>query len=312
MVAMTVSSPNPLVSVVVPAYNDAPILRQCMARLAAQTLAPAAYEIVVVDDGSTDDTPRVISEAASGRVRVRCVRFDRNRGRSAARNAAIRAAGAPLVVFVDSDVLVLPDFLQRHMEIHRSAASPVVGRGPVIVIPSPEIPARTPRIGISPAYLDTGNASVPRQVLVEAGLFDEGFRVYGWEDFDLGLRIKARGIPKVFSPSALAYHVQRPPTLESLDRHLAKEEERARTALYLLRKHPGAETRMLIQDTRPQRALHFLLGGAGLVSPAAALRLARWLRGRNLHTLAFLVTRGILNRHYLATLDRFRAVAEGR
>ncbi len=309
---MTASAANPLLSVVVPSYNDAPMLRLCLARLAAQTLAPAAYEVVVVDDGSTDDTPGVVSAAAYGRAMIRGIRLDRNRGRSAARNAGIRAAGAALVVFVDSDVLVLPDFLQRHMEIHHSASSPVVGRGPVIVIPSPEIPARPPRIRISPAYLDTGNASVPRAALVEAGMFDEGFRVYGWEDFDLGLRLKACGIPRVFSPSALAYHVQRPPTLESLDQHMAKEEDRARTALYLLRKHPGPETRMLIQDTRPQRALHFLLGGAGLISPATALRLARWLGSRNKQTLAFLVTRGILNRHYLAMLDRFRAPAEGR
>lgn len=305
-------APVPGLSVVVPTYNDAEILRLCLARLAAQTLAPAAYEVVVVDDGSTDDTPRVIGEAASGRARIRGVRFDRNRGRSAARNAGIRAAGAPLVVFVDSDVLVVPDFLQRHMEIHRSSGSVVVGRGPVVVIPSPEIPARPPRIRVSPAYLDTANASVPRQVLVDAGLFDEGFREYGWEDFDLGLRIKARGVPRAFSPLALAYHVQRPPTLEMFDRHLAKEEDRARTALYLMRKHPGPETRMLIQDTPLQRALHFLLGGAGLLSPAAALRMARWLRGRNLETLAFLVTRGILNRHYLASLDRFRATVEER
>ena len=221
-------------SVVVPTYNDAPMLRLCLAHLAAQTLAPAAYEVVVVDDGATDDTPRVVEEAASGRVRIRGVRLDRNRGRSAARNAGIRAAGAPLVVFVDSDVLVPPDFLQRHSEIHRSAGSPVMGRGPVVVICAPEIPPMRPRIRVSPAYLDTANASVARQVLVDAGMFDEGFRVYGWEDFDLGLRIKARGIPRVFSPAAVAYHVQRPPTLESLDRHLAREEDRARTALYLL------------------------------------------------------------------------------
>lgn len=302
----------PQLSVVVPAYNDAPALRYCLARLAAQTLAPAAYEVLVVDDGSTDETPRVAAEAAGGRARVRCVRLDRNQGRSAARNAGVRAAEAPLVVFVDSDVLVVPEFLQRHLEIHRATASQVLGRGPVVVIPSLEVPARPPRIGISPAYLDTANASVPRQALFDAGLFDEGFRVYGWEDFDLGLRLKARGIPRVFSSSALAYHVQQPPTLESLDRHLAKEEERARTALYLLRKHPGPATRMLIQDTRLQRAVHFLLGGAGLVSPAAALRAERWLRDRNLPTLAFLVTRGILNRHYLSALDRFRAASEGR
>jgi glycosyltransferase involved in cell wall biosynthesis len=309
---MPAQAPAPQLSVVVPTYNDAATLRHGLARLAAQTLSPAAYEILVVDDGSTDETPRVVAEASGGRARVRSLRFDRNRGRSAARNAGIRAAEAPLVVFVDSDVLVVPDFLERHLEIHGSAASPVVGRGPVVVIPSPEIPTRPPRIGISPAYLDTANASVSRQALFEAGLFDEGFRAYGWEDFDLGLRLKARGIPRVFSPSALAYHVQQPPTLETLDRHLAKEEERARTALYLLQKHPGPETRMLIQDTWPQRALHSFLGGAGLISPAAALRLERWLRGRRLPTLAFVVTRGILNRHYLSALDRFRAAAEGR
>jgi glycosyltransferase involved in cell wall biosynthesis len=302
---------TPHLSVIVPVYNDASTLRHCLTRLAAQTLAPAVYEVVIVDDGSTDETPRVIAEAARGRMRIRSVRFDRNRGRSAARNAGIRAAEAPLVVFVDSDVLVVPDFLQRHLEIHRQAAAPVVGRGPVVVIPSPQVPMRPPRIGISPAYLDTANASVPRQVLFDAGLFDEGFRVYGWEDFDLGLRLKARGLPRVFSRAALAYHVQRPPTLESLDRHLAKEEERARTALYLLHKHPGPETRMLIQDTPAQRALHFLLGGAGLVGPATALRLAQWLRARGLHTLAHLAIRGILNRHYLSALDRFRAAPEG-
>lgn len=299
--------PVPLLSVVLPTYNQAPLLRLALARLTVQSLAPTAFEVVVVDDGSTDDTPDVIAESARGRAAVRGIRLGGNRGRSAARNAGIHAARAPIVVFVDSDILVYPDFLQRHLAIHQDAGRPVVGRGPVIVIPTPQVPPQPPRLRSSPAYLDTANASVPRRALAEAGLFDEGFRLYGWEDFDLGLRLQGRGLPRVFSHQAVAFHVQPPPTLGTLAHHLAREEERARTALYLLRKHPGPHTRMLIQDTPAQRALHFVLAGGGLVPARTALEAARWLRARGLPTLGFLVARGVLNRHYLRSLDRFRA-----
>jgi GT2 family glycosyltransferase len=297
--------------VVIPTFNDASNLRRALASLAPQSLEPSAYEVLVVDDGSTDQTPAIVAAAGAGRMRVRGVRLDRNRGRSAARNAGIHAAQAPLIVFVDSDVLVRADFLRRHLAIHRSAGRPVVGRGPVVVVSTPTIPQRTPLIRISPAYLDTANASAPRQAVVDAGLFDEGFRVYGWEDFDLGLRLQALGVPRVYDPEAVAFHVQLPPTAESLDQHLLKEEERARTALYLLRKHPGRQTRMLIQDTALQRAFHFAVGGGGLLTVRNAPRVAGWLRARGLHTLAFLVIRGVLNRHYLRSLDRFRALPDG-
>jgi GT2 family glycosyltransferase len=164
---------------------------------------------------------------------------------------------------------------------------------------------------MSPAFLDTANASVQRQVLIDVGMFDEGFRAYGWEDFDLGLRLEARGVGRVFDAGAIAYHVQPLPAVDALPRHLAKEEERARTALYLLRKHPGRQTRLLIQDTRLQRAFHFVLGGGGLLTLRNAPRLAGWLQAHGHYTLANLVIRGVLNRHYLASLDRFRAVSEG-
>jgi glycosyltransferase involved in cell wall biosynthesis len=302
---------TPQLSVVVPVYNDAAMLRHTLVRLTDQSLAPIAYEVVVVDDGSSDTTPDVIA-AAGGRVRVRAVTLDVNRGRSAARNAGIRVASAPLIVFVDSDVLVRPDFLQRHLDMHRRAGRPIVGRGPVVLVPTPVLPAKDPMVRSSPAYLDTANASVPRQTLVDAGMFDEGFRVYGWEDFDLGLRLQARRVPRVFNPGAIGFHVQPVPTVETLDRHLVKEEERARTALYLLRKHPGTQTRWMIQDTRPQRAAHFVLAAGGLLTARNAPGLARWLQSRGQYALAGLVIRGVLNRHYLLSLDRFRALPEGR
>ncbi len=309
---MAPAGPAPNLSVIIPTFNDAHLLRHALSRLTHQTLAGIAYEVVVVDDGSTDETPQVIATAAGGGIRVKGVRLERNQGRSAARNAGIRAAVAPLIVFVDSDILVLPDFLQRHLEIHRAAGRDVVGRGPVAAIPSTELPSRPPLTRISKAYLDTANASIPRRALVDAGMFDEGFRVYGWEDVDLGMRLQARGLPRVFSAAALVYHVQRPPTIDSFGQFLAKEEQRARTALYLVRKHPGLGTRALIQDTLLHRAAYFVLAGFGLLSAQSAPAVDRWLRARGLHTLAFLAARGVLNRHYVHSLDRFRALQASR
>lgn len=299
-------------SVVIPVYNDADLLRCSLACLVDQTLLRDAYEIVVVDDGSTDATPAAIGEARARSDLLRPVRLEHNRGRSAARNAGILAATAPLIVFLDSDVLVRPDFLARHLDLHRSAGRRVVGRGPVVTIPSTEIPAQTPRFGLSRAYLTTANASVPRESLLEAGMFDEEFRLYGWEDFDLGARLKALGLPRAFSAGAVAFHVQPPSTFESLDCDLAKEEERAQMALYFLRKHPGFATRMLVSDTAFHRVANFLLGGAGLLNIHNAPPIARWLNARGLYSLAFLVTRGVLNRYYLEALDRARAAGQGR
>lgn len=302
-----VSEALPRLSVIVPVYNDAENLRAALDRLAQQTLPRDAYEVIVVDDGSTDATPSVTALAAE-RAWVRVVRFDVNRGRAAARNAGIWAARAPLIVFIDSDVLVGSDFLARHLDMHARAPRPVVGRGPVVAIPTPVVPARPPMTRISTAYLDTANASVPRQALIDAGLFDEGFRAYGWEDFDLGVRLRARRIPRVLSPAALVFHVVPPPTPDSFDRYLRKEEERAHTALYLLRKHPGLSTRLLIQDTAAQRLVHYLVGGAGLITERNVPAIERWLRARGLHTLAFLTMRGVLNRHYFRSMDRIRTL----
>jgi hypothetical protein len=67
---------------------------------------------------------------------------------------------------------------------------------------------------------------------------------------------------------------------------------------------------VLIQDTPRHRVIHFVLGGFGLFTVESAPALDRWLRARRLHTLAFLVARGVLNRHYLHSLDRFRAARE--
>jgi heptose III glucuronosyltransferase len=100
----------PLLSVVMPVYNVAAYLPACLDSLVAQTLAPD--EIIAVDDGSTDDCPRILAEYATRMPNLRVIRQD-NGGLSAARNTGLAAARGKWLAFVDSDDLVMPEAYAR-------------------------------------------------------------------------------------------------------------------------------------------------------------------------------------------------------
>ncbi len=291
-------------SIVVPTYNQADLLAECLQSLGDQTLPSEAYEIVVVDDGSTDHTGAVLDAFQASFLRSARVRFPVNRGRSAARNAGIARAVGPLILFVDSDVVVRRDFLEWHLRTHQRTGPGILSRGPVVLVPNPSLArsGQIPRFATSPAYLDTANAAVEKAVLLRAGLFDEAFSAYGWEDFELGVRLKRLGIRRVFCRQAVAFHVQPQALWEGIDRLLRKEEERARSAVYFYRKHPTLETRLLIQATPVHRVLYWLFAGCGLLRPDNVVAVMRRMRTVGLNGIAYLGLRGVLNRHYVYTL----------
>jgi len=97
---------QPRLTLVVPVYNVAPYLRQCLDSLQAQT--DGVDEIIAVDDGSTDDSPRILAEYAHRLPQMRVVRQE-NGGLSAARNTGMRRAGGRYLAFVDSDDFLAPD-----------------------------------------------------------------------------------------------------------------------------------------------------------------------------------------------------------
>ncbi|HEV8338451.1 MAG TPA: glycosyltransferase family 2 protein [bacterium] len=307
-------APAPALSVVIPAYNRAEVVAHTLTSLTGQSLPPELYEIIVIDDGSTDRTPEVVSAWEEG-GRVRLLRRSDNRGPGAARNDGIRRASGEIVVFVDSDVVVRPDFLSHHLEAHRQAGRAVVCRGPVVPvseIPAPGAPlGRLPVAALSPSFFDPANASLPRSELLAAGLFDERFGTYGWEDFDLGFRLRRRGLARVFRRDAVAYHYQPPPSLQNFERMLAKEEERARAAVYLYRKYPRWSTRWLIQHTLFHRLVYFVLAAGGLINTRTAPALAARFRRSGRISLEYLALRAALNRHYLAALQRAWREGEG-
>jgi glycosyltransferase involved in cell wall biosynthesis len=109
----------PLVTAAVPTYNRARFLPAALESVFAQTFRD--YEVVVVDDGSTDETPSVLAPYLE---RIRYVRQE-NAGRSAARNACIRGAGGRYVSFLDSDDAWVPEKLELHVALLE--ARPEVG-----------------------------------------------------------------------------------------------------------------------------------------------------------------------------------------
>src|SRR2546428_1651542 len=118
-------------SVIVPTYDQADLLRESLRSLLDQKLPKEAYEIVVVDDGSTDHTSAVLREFGAP---IRTVQLPVNRGRSAARNEGIRRASGQLVTFVASDIIVRQDFLTWHLEPYRSYGPGGLSRGPAALL----------------------------------------------------------------------------------------------------------------------------------------------------------------------------------
>ncbi len=105
----------PLVSVVVPAFNRAATIGDCLRSVQGQTYEN--WEAIVVDDGSVDETPEVVARLAGEDSRIRLIRQDRNHGAQAARNLGIRAAQAEWIAFLDSDDQFLAPSLERRLEV---------------------------------------------------------------------------------------------------------------------------------------------------------------------------------------------------
>ena len=260
-------------SVIIASYNRGQVLGPVLEALSRQTLTPERFEIVLADDGSTDSTPELVATMADRLpVALRYLRLAHG-GACRARNEAIRASRGRYLVFIDSDIICDPRFLEEHLRYHRRYPKSVV-TGPAVLVRSlEEIPKAVRPWHWSTAPFAGGNASVAREEAFGAGLFDEGFDELGWEDVEFGIRLKARGLSVRFNPRAIGYHYKPDPIdPEALARYAASQ---GRMAVRFVQKHPILEVRMAT-GLNPLALLIDALASAGDWD----LRLARWVLAR--------------------------------
>jgi GT2 family glycosyltransferase len=217
-------------SVVIATKDRAALLDGALASLRAQEGAPE-YELVVVDNGSSDATPEIARKHGAVYAFVK----EPNRGK--ARNAGIAHASGDAIVFVDDDVVTPPHFLAAHAKAHDADIFPLAVSGPIVNVPDAAHRPKPTKVNGSRAFFVTCNVSVRAASLRAVGGFDEDFDLYGWEDTELGVRLRAHGVQRAFARDAYLWHIK-PPTTESLEDALDKAIEKARMAARFVRKNP--------------------------------------------------------------------------
>jgi GT2 family glycosyltransferase len=206
----------PVISVVIPTYNRRQGLRRCLDSLAAQR-HPPPFEALVVNDGSTDGTSRLLAEYDPP-YPLRTFSGARG-GPAAARNRGAAAAQGDYLLFLDDDTVADPDLLAAHLAAHRQEP------GAVIIGPMKAPPGESQRSWVrweqeeldkqyeamtegrwrpTPRQFFTANASLARGPFHEAGGFDPAFKRA--EDVELGYRLRKLGLRFLFRPEAVVIH----------------------------------------------------------------------------------------------------------
>ena len=209
------SVPGLFCSVIVPAYNAEALLPRSLAALRASDLPRDRWELIVVDDGSTDDTAEVAASYADSIVRLP----GRPRGPAYARNRGVEVASGDVVAFFDADVLVHPDTLRRFVEILQAepSAGAVIGAYDL----NPPGPGFISEYrNLLHHYVHSRNAGdvetfwagagiVRRELFVDIGCFDEWhFARPQIEDIELGARIRRAGARILLQPDIQVTHLK--------------------------------------------------------------------------------------------------------
>lgn len=231
---------NYKISVIICTYNRAEILKVALESLGRnQLFSNLEYQIVLVDDGSTDHTAEVAKEAKQTCLCDLDYYRIEHAGRSAARNKGIKECRGDYVLFVDDDIIAPPDLLNEHYEYHKKYPHSVI-RGPIINVKEHRIPEgrETTWRDFSSAFFCTCNASVNKFALVAVGGFDEDFVEYGFEDNELGWRLRERNWVARFNMKAIVYHYKPIMKKDELKEMVQRAQELGRSAVAYYQKHP--------------------------------------------------------------------------
>ena len=204
---------KPEVSIVVPVFNARKSTEKCLTSLLRQSYEN--YEIVLVDDCSTDGTYELVKQSVDQSKRVSIKQTRENVGAAAARNLGIKEAKGEYIAFTDCDCVVDADWVERLVECLITNRGEVAGgevRTPRDInffarsLGAPHKPAPKLISKDEAEDIPTCNAIFKKSLLARIGYFDETFRFSGGEDTDLCARIKLEKIPIYCTPKAIVWH----------------------------------------------------------------------------------------------------------
>lgn len=288
------TAPIPSASIVIPTHNRRESVCRTLDSLSRQTCPPDRFEIVVAANACTDGTPDAV-RALMMACELRVLDLPAP-GAAAARNAGARAARGALVTFLDDDIAVAPEFVEAHIEAHNADArlpavlAPQVALGylPAALQPDGDFFAialrgwweamfdRVREPGHRFAYTDllTGNFSMPRELFIRLGEFDERYRCH--EDYELGYRLISAGVTFVFAERASGYHAD----VTRLARACSRKREEGRADVQLAAQHPSLRPALLMtrRRSRNQRVIRWIAFNMPKAGDRIAGLLARSLR----------------------------------
>lgn len=228
-------------SIVIPTYNRAPILKQALEYLEKQTQTD--FEIIIIDDGSTDETKKTISNfQKQSKIQTKYL-YQENQKQGTARNLGIKEAQGEIILFLGDDIFALPKLVEEHLSVHQTFPESniaVLGKTTwdalIDINPYmhflewsgwqfnyPQIQKLAPFTSFSEYkahnhsgkflpkksqhwFFYTSNISI-KKALLEKENFNEQFKAYGWEDIELGQRLtKKENLHLFYNPNAYAHH----------------------------------------------------------------------------------------------------------
>ncbi len=242
----------PQISVLIPTYNRAPLLREALNGLANQRLPQDQFEVVVVDDGSSDQTSEVVKDFSSDL----CLHYvyQPNSGIASAKNHALQLASASIVLFLDDDDVADEALLSQHLQSHHAwpdqnvavlgftalgeeaACSPLMHFVTQVSYSLYSYPKLKDGQQLNYTYFWGGRTSCKRSLLLHYGVFDPVFR-FGCEDIELGYRLSAHGLKVLYNSNACSTTIR----AVSLDEFCRRSEQQGYSNWLFFQKHPVPE-----------------------------------------------------------------------
>lgn len=249
----------PLISIIIPTYNRENILKKTLNSLVTQTYSQSKYEVIIIDDGSTDGTEEMVKSIITSAPCILKYFKQEKKGPAAARNLGIRNAQGEIILFTGDDIIADKELLKKHMEAHEKYKENVAILGYTVwhfdlkITPFMKYLEES---GVQFGYTQikhwenvpyrhfyTSNISLPKRAILEIETFDEDFPYAGVEDIEFGYRLAKKGYKIKYNPKAKGYHYH-PTTLKAYCR---RERHRGYSIVIFQKKHPEWKTPISLQ-----------------------------------------------------------------